>query len=287
MKKIVFILIALAVSACMADFDPEESTSAGVTLSVDLMPIITDLMRIDEEFFAGGRITDEYAEARLRVRTYCYDSEDRLVEKQASSFSDFNQPATFRFSCLERATEYTFVAVADFFLMGDYGAEEDVWYHILAGSSQSMYFKRVDISEGYLDIIGYASCRAHPSNATIPLSLTHLGAPCKIEFLNAGEVTQIYSQFTGLSSFSPTGDTTHEQKATFYWTYVLEESYELLYDGIYIIPPASGESELTFMITRSDQNSPLNTSATIDVSPGTHLKIQIDCQNGQIKCTEI
>ena len=287
MKRVILIFIVLAVSACMPDFNPEESEVAGTTLYVDLMPVIRDVMMIDEVFFEGGRIPDEYAGmARLRVRTYCYDNEGRLVEKQSSSHTDFNKPATFKFANLKKSTEYRFVAVADFYIMRSYNEENDIWFHILTGSPETMYFKRVEGSYGNFDIIGYASGRSHPSNSEVTLSLVHLGTSCQIEFLNAGEVTRIYNEYTGLSAFSPIGDRTKDTESYFYWTNVLEEPYDSLYNGIYIIPPASGTSKLTFRITRSDLEEPLNTSAIIDLIPGNHLKIQINCQDGQILCTE-
>lgn len=291
-RRILIILMsALAAASCMKNFDPAtESETDHVYIAVDVMPATSGLPYYDtDDLMAGGMLPEEYRDmAKMRITVYCYDNEGNFVEKQIVRCSSFKDKTTFRFSHLLKEDQYIFLATAEFFRAAEAGGETDTWYPMLQGTLESFHFERNYGPGGMFDFICCASDIAFPEGQVIDLELEHLGTYCYLIYEQCENVEEIYSEYTGMYVFSPTGNDEYYTVARFYETsYFEEDEYYSSHRSQYIIPTAEGTTEMSFRFKYHDPaKAPLECSKSINIADKVPLQIRINCQSGEITCTE-
>lgn len=277
MKRIFIILSAMLLAACMKNFDPETDSNLGsVVLSVDLMPVFKDV-----------KVLEEDPDARLRIRAYCYGEDGLLKSNQSCIRTNFNEMVEFEFRHLTKGEEYRLLVFADFFWINEDGSETDCWFHLLTGSINSIHIDRVEGSYGYYDILGMATgaYRLNDSRGHLALAMQHTGTPCIIAFTNAPAGTEIYHAYTGRAMVSPSGNDKYDTSYTFYQTDTVPNGYDSIEFYHYIIPNVTGKSRLDYKVTFNGKE-PAQYSHEINVTAGKQLQIEINCLNGELKCTE-
>lgn len=277
MKRLFIILSAMLLASCMKNFDPETDSKLGrVTISIDLMPVYDDI-----------KVLEEDPDARLRVRAYCYGEDGLLKFGQSCSRTDFKGKVEFEFRHLTKGKEYRFLVFADTYRIEEDGSEIDRWFHLQTGSINSIHIARVEGSRGYYDILGTAkgAHRLDDSRGHMALTMQHTGVPSLIVFTNAPAGTEIYHSYTGRAYFSPSGNENYDTSYTFYQTDRVSEGYNSIYYHHYIIPNITGKSTLVYKVTFNGEE-PAQYSQEIDVTAGKPLQIEINCLNGELKCTE-
>lgn len=279
MKNVVLIFLVFVFTACMENFDPEKDSNIGtIELVVDLAPVFSDIIEISD-----------FDTRRIRVRAYCYSDEGLLKETQSYSTVDIHSPITFRFRHLEKGCEYKFLAFADLYEVDEHGSEVDCWFHLLTGSMDSFYINRVNWVESFTDIIGMAqtSCFHDKVKSEQHIPLCHAGTLCHVVFTGLENAIELYHSYTGLSKFSPTGNEKYISSATYSVTETVLDTLESVQDYYYIITDTSGETTLRYRMTLRDGSEPIEYSNTIVLTAGKKVRLEINCLNGELKCTDI